>query len=99
MRGLAQVTELRGEIGLEIAPAAVSGRSRDYICFTSATRRSRWGSLRPSRLSRTFWALSPGRLEPASCGRVRTGQWLWFSYTSFRRKSSAVCSDRVGQRW
>jgi hypothetical protein len=44
---LTQVTELRGEIGLESVPGAVSGRSRDYIALWQEYRSQR--SIKPDR--------------------------------------------------
>ena len=52
---LAQVTELAE---LVMVPALVWGKSRDYIGSMSSIRRRRCGSIKPKRLSRTFWASS-----------------------------------------
>lgn len=52
---LTQVTELAV---LVTAQGWFWGKSRDYIRSMSSIRRRRCGSIKPNRLSRTFWASS-----------------------------------------
>ncbi|MHC4066802.1 MAG: adenosylhomocysteinase [Planctomycetota bacterium] len=41
-----------------IAPGALEGKNLHYICSTWLIVRSGWGSVRPRRLSSTFWGSS-----------------------------------------
>ncbi len=61
--------------------SAIKGRFTSLFLASGGAETPR-SVLRRARGERGVWQLSPGRLKPATDGRVRTGQWLFPFYTS-----------------